>query len=98
MDRQPSLKLRWEFLDQAHLRPHASGKTVIVGHSPQTSGDVLDLGHVMCIDTDCSRGGWLSALEVWSGSIIQANLKGELRESNRRQALAMTDKIRSQTG
>ncbi len=73
MDRQPSLKLRWEFLDQAHQRPHASGKTVIVGHTPQTSGEVLDLGHIICIDTDCSRGGWLTALEVRSGEIIRAS-------------------------
>ena len=97
MDRQPSLKLRWEFLDHAHQRPHASGKTVIVGHSPQTSGDVLDLGHLICIDTDCSRGGWLTALEVWTGRVIQANEKGEMRRSDRRRGQTMTDEIRSPT-
>jgi serine/threonine protein phosphatase 1 len=95
MSRQPSLKLRWKFLDPALQRPHASGKTAVVGHTPQPGGDVLDLGHVICIDTDCSRGGWLSALEVWSGTIIQANQKGELRESNRRKARAKIDEIRS---
>ena len=76
MDRQSSLKLRWEFLDPATQRPHVSGKTVVVGHTPQTSGYVLDLGHHICIDTDCSRGGWLTALEVGTGRAIQSNQNG----------------------
>lgn len=84
MDRQPSLKLRWEFLDQALQRPHTSGKRVIVGHTPQTSGEVLDLGHVICIDTDCSRGGWLTGLEVRRGQVIQANQIGETRLDEQR--------------
>jgi serine/threonine protein phosphatase 1 len=76
MDQQPSLKLRWDFPDLPSQRPHYSGKTVIVGHTPQTSGEVLDLGHVLCLDTDCSRGGWLSGLEVGTGKIIQVDRQG----------------------
>ena len=76
MDRQPSLKLRWEFLDPALQRNHASGKTVVVGHTPQTGGEVLDLGHVICIDTDCSRGGWLTGLEIGSGRVMRSNQEG----------------------
>lgn len=79
MDRQPSLKLRWEFLDEPRQRPHFSDKTVIVGHTSQTSGEVLDLGHTICIDTDCSRGGWLTVLEVGSGKVIQANQRSQVR-------------------
>jgi serine/threonine protein phosphatase 1 len=79
MDRQPSLKLRWEFLDVPRQQPHFSGKTVIVGHTPQTSGEVLNLDFLCCIDTDCSRGGWLTALNVGNGDLIQANEKGEVR-------------------
>ena len=79
MDRQPSLKLRWEFLDEPRQRPHFSGKNVIVGHTPQTSGEVLDIGHTICIDTDCSRGGWLTGLEVGSGKVIQANQRSQVR-------------------
>ncbi len=84
MDRQPSLKLRWEFLDPERQRPHASGKVVIVGHTPQTSGEVLDIGHLVCIDTDCSRGGWLTAVEPSTGAVMQATERGETRRSNLR--------------
>jgi len=79
MERQPSLRLRWEPVERDRQRPHASGKTVVVGHTPQTCGDVLNLGHLLCVDTDCSRGGWLTALEVRTGEIIQANESGMAR-------------------
>jgi serine/threonine protein phosphatase 1 len=61
MDRISGTKLRWEHIDIHDQRPHYSGKTVVVGHTPQVSGEVLDLGFLVCIDTDCSRGGWLTA-------------------------------------
>jgi len=80
MDRQPSLKLRWEFVDTAQQRPHVSGKTVVVGHTPQTSGEVLDLVHLICIDTDCSRGGWLTALDLTIGDAIQTNQQNLSRQ------------------
>jgi serine/threonine protein phosphatase 1 len=50
-------KLRWEHLDMPCLHPHSSGKTVVVGHTPQRDGAVLDLGFLVAIDTDCCRGG-----------------------------------------
>jgi serine/threonine protein phosphatase 1 len=50
-----------------------------VGHTPQWSGEVLDLGFLVCIDTGCHGGGWLTALEVDAGKIWQANNRGELR-------------------
>ena len=70
--------LRWEFLDPS-LSPHVSGKVVVVGHTCQDSGDVLDLGHLIGLDTNANRGGWLSALELESGGILQANQRGEIR-------------------
>jgi serine/threonine protein phosphatase 1 len=57
---------------------HYAGKTVVVGHTPQPDGQVLDLGFLKCIDTDCCRGGCLTALEAHTGRIWQANQRGEL--------------------
>src|SRR5262249_45233328 len=73
MDRVGGTKLRWEFIEPAELRPHVSGKTVVVGHTPQVGGAALDLGFLVCLDTDCSRGGWLKALDVGTGALVQAN-------------------------
>ena len=61
--------------------PHISGKTVIVGHTPQHDGEVLNLRHLVCIDTYCFGDGWLTALEVNSGEIWQADQFGNLRGS-----------------
>jgi serine/threonine protein phosphatase 1 len=72
-------KLRWEHLEPNRVRPHCSGKKYVVGHTPQVNGEVLDLGFLVCLDTDCCRGGWLSALEVGTGNVIQTNQKGEVR-------------------
>jgi serine/threonine protein phosphatase 1 len=69
---------------------HCSGKTVIVGHTPQKSGEVLDLGHLVCIDTFCCGGGWLTAMDLGTGEILQANqkrmVKHRLRHNGRRSA------------
>jgi serine/threonine protein phosphatase 1 len=58
---------------------HCAGKVAIVGHTPQKSGEVLDLGYLKCIDTFCHGGGWLTALEVGTGKVWQANLAGQMR-------------------
>jgi serine/threonine protein phosphatase 1 len=71
--------LRWASLPSVPAR-HCSGKVAIVGHTPQKSGEVLDLGYLKCIDTFCHGGGWLTALEVRTGKVWQANLAGEMRE------------------
>ncbi|MBX9792313.1 MAG: serine/threonine protein phosphatase [Pirellulales bacterium] len=71
--------LRWLPITHSTPPPHFSGKTVIVGHTPQESGRILDLGHVKCIDTGCCTGGWLTALDVKSGHNWQANETGEMR-------------------
>lgn len=81
----PSLTLFWEFLDPKRAWPHYSGKTFVVGHTPQTTGDILDLGFVVGIDTDCSRGNWLTALDTVSGHYWQANQRGEVRTGRQKE-------------
>lgn len=71
--------LRWTSLPPIPSR-HCSGKIAIVGHKPQKNGEILDLGFVKCIDTFCHGGGWLTALEVGTGKVWQANMVGEMRK------------------
>jgi serine/threonine protein phosphatase 1 len=79
MDQQPGAGLRWRVTDARSAVSHLSGKVAIVGHTAQQSGDVLDLGFLVCIDTNCARGGWLTALDTDTGKIWQADLAGSLR-------------------
>lgn len=79
MAEQPTSALRWESLRETTPGPHESGKTLIVGHTSQKTGEVLDLGHVVCIDTYCYGGGWLTALDVATGETWRANQRGEVR-------------------
>ena len=55
----------WRSLDD-RPRKHISKKTAILGHTPQMNGEILDLEHLVCIDTGCGFGGKLTALEVIS--------------------------------
>ncbi|MEW4567816.1 metallophosphoesterase family protein [Tautonia sp. JC769] len=76
---QPPDLRYWTSL-QHHLPDrHCSGKTAIVGHSSQKDGEVLDLGHLICIDTYCYGGGWLTLLDLNSGQLWQADRRGQLR-------------------
>jgi serine/threonine protein phosphatase 1 len=79
MERIGGTKLRWEHIDPEGQRPHFSGKTVVVGHTPQVGGELLDTGFLLCIDTDCSRGGWLTAIVIGNERVIQSNQRGEVR-------------------
>jgi serine/threonine protein phosphatase 1 len=71
----------WLSLRNVVPPPHESGKIAIVGHTPQADAEVLDLGHLKCIDTGCVYGGWLTALEVVSGQTWQADRYGALRKN-----------------
>ena len=53
---------------------------MIAGHTSQRSGEILDLGHIKCIDTRCYGGGWLTALEVHTGQVWQADREGRYRQ------------------
>jgi serine/threonine protein phosphatase 1 len=79
MARQPGEALRWRVTSATAVAPHHSGKVAIVGHTPQHSGEVLDLGFLVCIDTNCVRGGWLTALDTETGQVWQADRAGRLR-------------------
>lgn len=86
MGQQSNTTLQWEHVDPDRMRPHFSGKLVIAAHTPQANGEPLDLDFLKVIDTDASRGGWLTALEARSGELIQANQLGEVRLDERRRA------------
>ena len=78
LDQQPDDVLFWQHLNNVPL-PHVSGKTAVVGHTPQLTGEILDLGHVLCIDTFCFGSGWLTAYDVLSGELWQVDKSGNVR-------------------
>lgn len=71
--------LLWLSLHDFVPGPHMSSKIAVVGHTPQRDGEVLDLGHLICIDTNCWKGGWLTALDIESGQVWQVNERGQVR-------------------
>lgn len=79
LEKQPREVLMWESLRKRQPGPHYAGKTAIVGHTAQKNGQILDLGHLKCIDTWCYGEGWLTALDVNTGQVWQATKNGRLR-------------------
>jgi serine/threonine protein phosphatase 1 len=79
LSEQPDFLRYWEHLHWNTPPPHEGGKRAVVGHTSQRCGEILDLGHVVCIDTFCHGGGWLTALDVDSGQVWQADQFGQLR-------------------
>jgi serine/threonine protein phosphatase 1 len=79
LDEQPDYLLFWEHLFFHTPGPHDNGKIAVVGHTSQKTAEVFDLGHVICLDTFCHGGGWLTALDVVSGRVWQADKNGRLR-------------------
>ena len=75
-EKQPDQLLLWEHLSEPQLEPHQSGKRVIVGHTPQPNGCILNQQHVTCLDTYCFGDGCLTAMEVQSQEIWQVNKQG----------------------
>ena len=78
MNEQPDLMLYWEFLGD-EMR-HASGKTVICGHTSQKTGVPKVVQGAVCIDTYAHGGGWLTCLEATTGQYWQVNNSGQKRE------------------
>jgi serine/threonine protein phosphatase 1 len=74
---QPLFMLHWEKLGPT--LPHVSGKIMVCGHTKQESGEVLNRGHMVCLDTGAYAGGWLTCLDVTTGRVWQANERGEVR-------------------
>jgi len=83
LDEQPDYLLFWEHLFFHTPGPHDNGKIAIVGHTSQKTAEIFDLGHVICLDTFCHGGGWLTALEVQSGKMWQADRSGRMREGGK---------------
>ena len=84
LEDQPDDVRYWLHL-HAHLPgPHRNGKRAVVGHTPQPGGDVLALDHILAIDTHCYAGGWLTAMDVDSGRVWQADKFGEVRRQSGR--------------
>lgn len=79
LDQQDRETLVWLSLRDSIPGPHYSGKVALVGHTPQKSGEILDLGYLKCLDTGCCYGGWLTAVEVQTNRVWQTNQAGELR-------------------
>jgi serine/threonine protein phosphatase 1 len=79
MDQQPDELLRWTNLKKHLPGPHVSGKIAIVGHTAQTEGHIIDIGHLRCIDTCCYGGQWLTMMDVPADRVWQADPDGNLR-------------------
>jgi serine/threonine protein phosphatase 1 len=77
---QPEEVLLWEKIRGQEPGPHHSGKQAIVGHTAQRDGEILDLGHLVCIDTCCYGDGCLTAMDVDTGELWQADKHGQMRE------------------
>ena len=77
---QDDATLLWQGLRDDIPGPHDSGKTAVVGHTSQKNGEILNVGHLVCIDTNCANGGWLTALDVESGQVWQVHESGRRRQ------------------
>lgn len=61
---QSALELRWLPVGDQPIKPHCSGKTAIVGHTPNLAGRVVDFGFLRCLDTGCGLGGRLTVMDI----------------------------------
>jgi serine/threonine protein phosphatase 1 len=79
LEKQTKHALRWQKLTDFTPAAHHSGKRAIVGHTHDRGGEIFDVGHLICIDTFCYGGGWLTALDVHSGKLWQVDPSGRSR-------------------
>lgn len=80
LDQQPYENLFWQKFKSP--RPHQSGKVMICGHTSQKNGQPVNLGHAICMDTWACGQGWLTALDVNTGEVWQANQQGARQRSH----------------
>ncbi|MGI9270496.1 MAG: metallophosphoesterase family protein [Woeseiaceae bacterium] len=77
LDKQKEPALFWQkYKDPAE---HCSGKIMVCGHTAQITGVPASNANSICIDTWAYGEGWLTCLDVESGTIWQANESGETR-------------------
>lgn len=79
LEKQSIEDLLWASLRHGVPAPHCSGKRAIVGHTSQKNGEIMDAGQIVCIDTWCCGGKWLTGLDVHSGQVWQVNNQGRSR-------------------
>jgi serine/threonine protein phosphatase 1 len=79
LDGQPWRDLRWQSLKWHTPGPHRSGKIAVLGHTSNKQGQIVNLGHLVCIDTYCHGGYWLTALDATNNLVWQSNDEGEFR-------------------
>ncbi|CAN0468826.1 unnamed protein product, partial [Hapterophycus canaliculatus] len=60
--------------------PHVSGKRVFLGHTPQAGGEILNCPHLVGVDTYCFGGGFLTAMDLESQKVTQADRHGHIRK------------------
>ena len=82
VEEQPLSILRWKHLARDHA-PLACGRMLVCGHTAQRDARILDTGHLLCIDTYCYGGGWLTAWCLETDTFYQANQRGDLRSFRR---------------
>lgn len=74
---QPVYKLHWGSFNDA--QPHESGKVMVCGHTSQKNGLPNRKEFAVCIDTYAYGSGWLSCLDIGSGTVWQANQQRQMR-------------------
>ena len=79
LEYQTSEFLRWHSLRGGIPLPHINGKTCFVGHTSHKEGQIMDFGHLVCLDTYCYGGGWLTAMDVRTRQVWQTDLAGNAR-------------------
>ena len=86
LPKQPWEEMRWRSLNFFMPGPHMSGKIAVLGHTSNKQARIMNMGHLVCIDTYCHGGGWLTAFEPDSSRLWQANEQGEVRQRDLPQA------------
>ena len=82
MEEQERDVLIWDKVFSTFDYPkHVSGKKGFIGHTAQKNGKLLVKDAFTCIDTCCYCGNWLTAINVDTGELIQANPDGTLRQN-----------------
>ena len=81
LEEQPKEMLRWVKITEILSEPHISGKRAVVGHTHNRQGEIFEVPHLVCIDTYCYGGYWLTAMELETGKIWQASPEGVLRHA-----------------
>ena len=79
LEYQPVGLLRWHSLRDGVPPAHVNGKTCFVGHTSNKKGQVADFGHLVCLDTFCYGGGWLTGMDVRTHQAWQADIAGNAR-------------------